>query len=85
MSQRDLCLRERDWYPRNWILDPTRDGWIAPNGQRFTSQQIAKARESPAAFVEMISSGAGMPPTSKPETKPETPKRRLYTKEENHE
>jgi hypothetical protein len=62
-----------------WTRDPTRDIWIAPNGQRFTSQQIAKARESPAAFVAMFQ--ADLPPTSKPEPKRETSKRRLYTKE----
>ena len=79
MSQRSVFRKERDCYPGNWVRDLTRDAWIAPNGRRFTSVQLALARETPAAFVAMMR--AGTKTTSEPEPKPETPRRRLYTKD----
>lgn len=77
-SQRLKAVEERWWVSGNWIRDFNRDVWIAPNGRRFTSQQIVKARESPAAFVAMLRDAQG---ESEPEPKPESPKRRLYTKD----
>ena len=54
---------------RTWVRLPSRDAWIAPDGSIFTSQELFAACGYRASRI------------SSPEPKPESPKRRLYTKD----
>lgn len=62
-------MRIVDFDSRTWRRLLTRDAWQAPDGTIYTSQAIRNAcGRAPVMF--------------KPEPKPESPKRRLYTKDE---